>query len=148
MARNPYAKRGFRPKRANGAIGLKFNNVYRCNTCGSLHKEKIAQCLCGSIAFTYFDSEVEANRWGTLLFYESTGHISDLRRQVHITLHTKGPDGLTIKVGKYIADFDYNNDKGIRVIEDVKGLITDLASWKLRHVKAEYGVDVLITKGT
>jgi len=147
MARN-FKGKSFKPKRANGSLGLEFKQINRCDTCGTqyLKKSTPAQCLCGSIAFTHFDSKAEGKRWSTLSFYQEKGIISDLRRQVRIPLNTKGPDGLSVTIGHYIADFDYNDGKGVRVIEDVKGLITDLADWKIRHVKAQYGIDVKLTQ--
>lgn len=75
---------------------------------------------------------------------EVGGLIENLRRQVTIPLHAAGKRGLPVEVGKYIADFTYDRD-GEYIIEDFKGAITDLASWKLRHVFAEYGVRVKLT---
>lgn len=146
MARKYYKGKGFKPKRANGAIGLKFNACYRCDKCGSQHRKKVAQCICGNMTFTHFHSEAEASRYSTLLLYQERNVISNLRRQVRIPLHTRGPDGLNKKIGLYIADFEYEDDAGKRVIEDVKGLITDMADWKIRHVKAEYDITVKLTK--
>jgi len=146
MSQSRYNRR-FKPKRANGAKGLIFTRVHRCNSCGVQHKSKPVQCYCGSITFTKFDSMAEANRYATLLLLVDRGRISSLKTQVRIPLKTTGPNGLSVIVGHYIADFEYDDHEGKRVIEDVKGLITDLASWKLRHVKAQYGIDVLLTKG-
>lgn len=146
MTRRSYRGKKFKPKRANGAIGLKFNKVYRCDKCGTQHKQKPAQCICGHMAFTFFDSSAEASRYSTLLLFEERNVISNLRRQVRIPLNTRGPDGLMKKIGLYIADFEYEDEDGKRVIEDVKGLITDLADWKIRHVKAEYGITVKLTR--
>ena len=136
----------FKPRRANGAKGLIFTPVWRCDTCGSQHKEKPVQCLCGCITFTKFDSKAEAARWATLLLYEKTGRIENLRRQVRIQLNATGPSGLAEKIGVAVIDFEYDQD-GKRVLEDVKGLITDLAKWKFRHIKTQYGIPVLLTKG-
>ena len=145
MSRRPYAGKKFKPRRANGAKGLIFKRVWRCEKCGLQHEKKPLQCHCGGMAFIKFDSKAEANRYATLLLYVDHGKITDLRRQVRIPLNTKGPDGLAVTIGHLVADFDYNDVDGKRVIEDVKGLITDLASWKIRHVKAQYGIEVLIT---
>lgn len=125
---------------------LKFNRAYRCD-CGVIYIKKPTQCRdknCGSIKFTKFDSYGEACRYASLLLLESVGKISDLRRQTRIKLHTVNQDGMKVKVGEYWPDFEYIQD-GERVVEDFKSIMLDLAAWKLRHVKAEYGIDVKLT---
>lgn len=143
MARN-YRKKGFaRGNKSN----LIHKRCYRCE-CGMTYTKKPAQCKakgCGRMDFTHFHSLGEAGRYASLLALERMGKISDLRCQIRIPLHTTNPDGLKEKIGDYIADFEYIRD-GKRVLEDFKGLMLDLAAWKLRHVKAEYGIDVKLTK--
>jgi len=145
MARKAYPVRKFKP--ARGSVkDLKFRRVYWCE-CGMTYPKKPPQCIakgCGRIAFLHFDSVAECNRWAVLLILQGRGIITDLRRQVTIPLHAAGVNGKAL-VGKFIPDFEYIRDEK-RVVEDVKGIVLDLASWKLRHFKAEYGFDVLITK--
>lgn len=87
-----------------------------------------------------FDSEREAARWLVLREREQRGEIHALRRQVRYPLHAAGG---TV-VGHYVADFVYVDD-GERVIEDAKGVVTQLYAWKRRHVLAEYGVRIYET---
>lgn len=151
MARNTYAAKKYRPHKSTIA-GLKFNAVYRCDSCG-VHqgKKKPIQCLnkdCGSIGpFTFFHSTGEANRYATLLLYVKAGKISDLRTQVRFPLFTINPDGMKQKVCDYVADFEYNDENGKRVVEEFKGGMTDVASLKMRWFKAQYGFEPLFTKG-
>jgi len=58
----------------------------------------------------------------------------------------KALEGERPLVGYYEADFSYRNKFGARVVEDVKGVVTPLAHWKLRHFKAQYGFDVQIVR--
>jgi hypothetical protein len=90
-----------------------------------------------------FDSQAEAARWGELLALARHGHIWDLRRQVRFDL-AAGEQ----RVGVYVADFSYNLTPETRawpqVVEDVKGMMTPLAKWKLRHFRAQYGFAVTV----
>ena len=88
-----------------------------------------------------FDSKGESQRYAFLVQMEKAGHISNLERQVVFELHAQG-GGI---VGKYIADFSYISG-GEVVIEDFKGLKTALFRWKAKHLFAEYGKMVKITK--
>jgi len=94
-------------------------------------------------------SKKEYARWLVLLKMEKAGEISDLRRQVSFPLHVNG-----IKVATYNADFVYFV-KGVVVIEDVKATkrpgqklsATSTATYRRnkKHLKAEYGLDILET---
>lgn len=71
-------------------------------------------------------------------FSSGGGEITELRRQVRFVLwahnwHKEQAE----KVGEYVADFVYFNKEGEQIIEDYKGGITDLASWKIRHMAAQ-----------
>ena len=143
---------GFRGlKRAAGsAVGKVAVKTYVCRGCGLQHKaDKPVQCLsCGRMDFSKFDSRDEANRYAALLLLQAAGVISGLECQVRFPLMTIGPDKLPVKVATYIADFVYQRD-GAQVIEDVKGVLTDVAALKLRWM-AGMGLPVTITtaKGT
>lgn len=147
MARGWQGAKGF--KRASGAqIGKIAVKVYVCRGCGVQHRpeapakvggklQKPAACIgCGRMDFSTFDSMGEANRWAALQLKVMAKLITDLQTQVVFDLLAPGPNGMSAKVGEYWADFVYMRD-GVRVIEDFKGAITDLAAWKLRHMAAQ-----------
>lgn len=84
-----------------------------------------------------FASKREAKRWSELKLLERAGDISRLTRQERISLDADGGES----VGHYVADFAYYRD-GAFVLEDAKGARTALYSWKRRHVKAQYKIDI------
>lgn len=88
-----------------------------------------------------FDSKKESKDWAALKLRERIGEISGLQRQVKIPLNAEGGE----RVGVYVADFVYLDRRlgGRRVIADSKGFRTPLYRWKARHVKAQYGVEIL-----
>ena len=93
-----------------------------------------------------FDSRAEAHRWAQLRLEERAGQIRDLVHHKRFDLHAPGPNGALNRVGAYEADFCYiRADTGAMVVEDVKGMArtTDLFRWKKRHLKAEYGIEVV-----
>jgi hypothetical protein len=91
-----------------------------------------------------FDSKAEAARWQQLRLLEKAGKVRELRRQVRYSL-----DANYSLVGHYVADFDYwdhTTDKTSHITEDVKGMITDLSKWKMKHFAAQYGREVQIVR--
>jgi hypothetical protein len=84
-----------------------------------------------------FDSKHEAKRWTELKLLERAGQITDLLRQVKFPIAVNGHP-----IGLYVADFAYI-EKGQRVVEDSKGVRTDLYRWKRKLVKAVHGVDIV-----
>ncbi len=86
-----------------------------------------------------FASKAEARRYAELRLLERAGEIHTLTRQVPIDLLAVGGG----KVGQYVADFLYFNRDGTSCAEDVKGCKTPLYSWKKRHVKAQYDIDIV-----
>ena len=70
-----------------------------------------------------FDSEKEANRYRELAILEKAGRISNLRTQVTYELlpRQRRADGTWEQPVKYIADFEYRDAAGRKVVEDVKG---------------------------
>lgn len=146
---------GFR-KIGGAHIGQKAVKIYECNGCGLQHRmeaaahpgqklQKPTQCrACGRMDFNKIDSITEANRLGELRLLVSAGLITDLETQVRFPLMAHRSDGVGVKVGTYIADAVYFRD-GLRVIEDSKpdNIMSDLASWKLRHMAAQ-GLPVTI----
>lgn len=104
------------------------------------------KCLgCGGLAFDYFASTTEADRWAALRLQQKAGLISDLRRQVPFPLMTIGPNGLQVKVADYVADHVFIRD-GKEVVEDVKPRagIDPVADLKLRWMAAQRGEEVAI----
>jgi hypothetical protein len=99
-----------------------------------------------------FDSKAEAARWQELRLLEKAEKISELQRQVRYPLDVMVSPMSSIEricsttVGAYVADFEYRDDQGYRVTEDVKGMITDLSKWKLKHFAAQYGREVQIVR--
>jgi hypothetical protein len=89
-----------------------------------------------------FDSVKEANRYRLLVILQGASQIYNLRRQVRYPLHVNG-----VKIGTYVADFvyelDVNGAAGETIVEDVKGVRTPMYQWKRKHLKAEYGIEIL-----
>lgn len=87
-----------------------------------------------------FDSKKEAGRYEYLKMLARAGKIKDLRLQPHFLLQDS-----FIYAGKkerkieYIADFEYINEHGIRVVEDVKGKKTDVYKIKRKLFLKRYG---------
>jgi len=87
-----------------------------------------------------FHSKKEANRYLELKSLERAGKIKELELQPFFVLNVKNK-----KIGKCILDFKYFDvDSGKCVYEDVKGCDNALSKWKRKHVKAEYGIDVIL----
>lgn len=86
-----------------------------------------------------YDSRAEARRSFELQLLQTQDLISDLQFQVPFNLEVNG-----ILIGKYVADFTYYQN-GKYIVEDKKGVKTPLFKWKMKHLKAQYGIDVYIT---
>lgn len=86
-----------------------------------------------------FDSKKEMNRFVQLRLLLTAGQISDLLHQPEFMLldnfehKTEGK----IRGLKYIADFKYEKD-GQTVVEDVKGMKTDVYKIKKKFFLAKY----------
>jgi len=95
-----------------------------------------------------FDSRAEARRWGHLCMQLRAGEISELRRQVAYELvpAVKYSDASRVKKAiHYVADFVYV-EKGVEVIEDVKGVLTPEFKLKRHLMKALLGLEVRLVK--
>ena len=86
-----------------------------------------------------FDSIKEWNRWRELKLLERAGQISELRRQVSFELIPK-QDGE--RACHYIADFVYLEDQGKTVVEDCKGMRTDLYRLKKKLFQWRYDMKI------
>lgn len=80
-----------------------------------------------------FSSAKEASRYGALRTLLRAGLISGLKLQPVFVIEING-----IKVCKYIADFEYVDDRGYRIIEDVKGFKTPVYRLKKKLFEAKY----------
>ena len=78
------------------------------------------------------DSKAEADRWDVLRMLERAGAIRDLRRQVVFPLMVGA-----VQIGRYVADFVYFWPNSERVIEDVKGVQTELFRRSAKHMAAQ-----------
>lgn len=86
-----------------------------------------------------FASKKEAKRYGELKLLEKVGEIADLELQPKFPLVVNG-----VKVCTYIGDFRYRNVRQDQVIvEDAKGVRTDVFIIKSKLTKAVHGVDVV-----
>ena len=94
-----------------------------------------------------FDSRKEARRFQELRLMEKTGDISNLELQKRFELIPKQKDanGRTIRACGYVADFVYLDKDGKQVIEDVKGMRTDVYKLKKKLMLYVYGVTVIET---
>lgn len=78
-----------------------------------------------------FDSAKEAKRYKELKLLERAGEISNLELQPRFLLQDSfKKNGRTYRKIEYIADFKYI-EKGRTIVEDVKGLQTDV--FKIKH---------------
>lgn len=97
---------------------------------------------------TKFNSLAELHRWSHLQMLLRSGHISDLRRQVVFEMvpSVKFAGAARARPAiRYIADFVYQ-EKGIEVIEDVKGVETPEFKIKRHLMKALLGLEVRVVK--
>lgn len=89
----------------------------------------------------WFDSAGEARRYGELRLLEKAGVISDLELQVPYPLCVNG-----LRVTLYKADFRYfDREKGVWVVEDVKGVRTAEYKIKRNLMRAIHGIEILET---
>lgn len=89
-----------------------------------------------------FDSRKEADRYLVLKGMEDDGAIEDLRRQVRYELVPAfDVDGRHYRPVYYVADFVYVED-GKTVVEDVKGMRTDVYRLKSKLFARRYGVSI------
>ena len=78
-----------------------------------------------------FDSIQESKRYKELAILEKAGKISELELQPHFLIQESfRKNGKTYRKIEYIADFKYI-ENGKTIVEDVKGLQTDV--FKLKH---------------
>ena len=91
-----------------------------------------------------FDSAKEARRYGELKLLERAGIISGLRLQVPYLLIPSQTDcrGKVVEHAvRYIADFVYQ-ENGKEIVEDVKGMRTDVYKLKRKLMLYVHGITV------
>lgn len=86
-----------------------------------------------------FDSRAESDRYLELIMLERAGEISGL--QVHPTYQLLAPyirrDGVKVRGITYKADFAYV-EHGVRIVEDVKGVQTQVFKLKRKLFEKRY----------
>lgn len=89
-----------------------------------------------------FDSKREYNRWRELRLLERSGIIRNLQRQVKFRLidSQKTPER-TERPCDYIADFVYY-ENGKRIVEDCKGMRTDVYKIKRKLMLEKYNISI------
>lgn len=94
-----------------------------------------------------FDSRREANRYKELKLLEQSGEISNIERQKRFELIPKQKDanGRTVRACCYVADFVYTDKEGRQIVEDVKGMRTDVYKIKKKLMLYVHGVTVIET---
>ena len=104
-------------------------------------REKKRECpFCASKAVAYFPSDLEYKRYCQLALYAKIGQISNLTLQPTFPIEINGT-----KITSYRADFMYTED-GARIVEDCKGLETDVFIMKKKLVFAIHGVTITVVK--
>ena len=89
-----------------------------------------------------FDSRKEADRYLVLKGMEEDGSIKDLRRQGRYELVPAfDVDGRHYRAVYYVADFVYVED-GKEVVEDVKGMRTDVYRLMSKLFARRYGMSI------
>lgn len=91
-----------------------------------------------------FDSKREAGRYAELQILQRAGKISDLKTQVSYLLIPAQYDEkhrCVERSCKYVADFTYMED-GKLVVEDAKGMKTDVYRIKKKMMLYKYGIKI------
>lgn len=91
-----------------------------------------------------FASRHEAMRYVELKYLERTNHIRDLQLQVPFELLPKQmKDGKCVeRAVKYVADFVYYDHDGNLVVEDAKGMRTELYRLKKKMMRYFKGIEI------
>lgn len=88
-----------------------------------------------------FDSKWEAERYGQLWKLQEAGEIRDLDRQVRFNIVINDQ-----KICAYIADYTYYDSENTFIVEDAKGVETDVFRLKKKLMKAVNDIDIKISK--
>jgi hypothetical protein len=87
-----------------------------------------------------FDSQAEGRRYLELKMLLKAKKISDLQLQPKFELQQKFTDnkGVNHRAIAYVADFQYLDDKGNYIVEDVKGYLTEVYKLKKKIFLFKY----------
>lgn len=87
-----------------------------------------------------FDSKREAERYCELKLLEKAKEIRNLELQPRFLLQDKFKDrnGKTHRKIEYVADFMYIDKDGKKIVEDVKGVLTDVYKIKKKMFLKKY----------
>lgn len=98
----------------------------------------------GAVRSGGYDSKKEHGRACELKFMERAGLISNLREQVRFELipAQRDADGNEVKPCCYFADFVYNDSTGRQIVEDTKGVRTDVYKIKKKLMLQVYGITI------
>jgi len=93
-----------------------------------------------------FHSKKESARYTQLKLEEKAGLIKDLQLQKPYQLiEPLIINGKRHRAIMYYADFTYIDKDGQFIVEDVKGMITDIFKIKYRLMKSVHNIDIKIT---
>lgn len=98
----------------------------------------------GAVRSGGYDSKKEHGRACELKFMERAGLISNLRKQVRFELipAQRDANGNNVKPCCYYADFVYNDLSGRQIVEDTKGVRTDVYKIKKKLMLRVYGITI------
>ena len=92
-----------------------------------------------------FDSRKEAHRYEELLLLQRRGEIAQLKCQVPFELLPRQTDEsgkILYRSCKYIADFTYYDKNGNYIVEDVKGMKTDVYKLKKKMMYYFHKIEI------
>lgn len=98
----------------------------------------------GAVRSGGYDSKKEHRRACQLKMWQRAGLISNLREQVRFELIPPqvDADGNAVRACAYVADFVYNDSEGRQVVEDTKGVRTDVYKLKKKLMLQVYGITI------
>lgn len=90
-----------------------------------------------------FDSIKEANRYTELKLLLRAGKIKELELQPRFLLQPRyRKHNKTIRSIEYVADFSYIDNKGKKIVEDVKGIKTEVYKLKKKIFEYKYNLEI------
>ena len=116
---------------------MRNNRVIRWYEPSKYHNEKT------EVDGIVFDSRKEANRYRELKLLEKAGEISGLKLQEKFELIPAIYEyGVCVQRAiTYVADFVYK-ENGETIVEDVKGMKTDVYKLKKKLMRWKYGIKI------